>query len=41
MKYFPQKEALMMLEDGTVYKGFAIGKIGTSGGELCFNTGMT
>lgn len=30
-----------MLEDGTWYKGIAVGKIGTTSGEICFNTGMT
>ncbi len=34
-------EAYLMLQDGQVYKGVAIGKIGTTGGEICFNTGMT
>ncbi|WP_220801578.1 glutamine-hydrolyzing carbamoyl-phosphate synthase small subunit [Sphingobacterium sp. UME9] len=33
--------AYLYLEDGTLLKGKAFGKIGTSGGELCFNTGMT
>jgi carbamoyl-phosphate synthase small subunit len=41
MKYIPKKEAVLLLEDGTVYKGKAAGKIGTTTGELCFNTGMT
>ncbi|MCU0352501.1 MAG: glutamine-hydrolyzing carbamoyl-phosphate synthase small subunit [Cytophagales bacterium] len=41
MKYPTRTAALLMLEDGTLYRGFALGKIGTSGGELCFNTGMT
>jgi carbamoyl-phosphate synthase small subunit len=41
MKYSPRPEALLLLQDGTLYKGYAIGKIGTMGGELCFNTGMT
>lgn len=36
-----QKEALLILEDGTVCCGKAYGAIGTTGGELCFNTGMT
>jgi carbamoyl-phosphate synthase small subunit len=36
-----QHEAILMLEDGLVLKGKSIGKIGTTGGELCFNTGMT
>ncbi|WP_128545632.1 glutamine-hydrolyzing carbamoyl-phosphate synthase small subunit [Larkinella soli] len=36
-----QQEALLVLQDGTVFKGLALGKIGTAGGEICFNTGMT
>lgn len=30
-----------MLADGTVWQGKAAGKIGTTTGEICFNTGMT
>ncbi|GJM62037.1 MULTISPECIES: glutamine-hydrolyzing carbamoyl-phosphate synthase small subunit [Persicobacter] len=41
MKYTYKSEAVLMLEDGTVFHGRAIGKIGTKGGEICFNTGMT
>jgi carbamoyl-phosphate synthase small subunit len=41
MKNQEQKVAYLMLEDGTYYKGVAVGKIGTTGGEICFNTGMT
>lgn len=37
----PPKEAFLLLEDGTLYKGKALGKIGTATGEICFNTGMT
>ncbi len=33
--------ATLLLADGTVFEGQAIGKIGTTTGELCFNTGMT
>lgn len=33
--------AALVLEDGTVFKGRAIGKIGTTSGEIAFNTGMT
>jgi carbamoyl-phosphate synthase small subunit len=33
--------AFLLLEDGTLFKGKAAGKIGTTTGELCFNTGMT
>lgn len=33
--------AVLLLEDGTVYHGKAAGKIGTTSGEICFNTGMT
>lgn len=41
MKKHTATEAILLLEDGTVYKGKSLGRIGTSGGELCFNTGMT
>lgn len=34
-------EAVLLLEDNTIFRGKAIGKIGTTTGELCFNTGMT
>lgn len=33
--------AILLLEDGTTFYGKSIGKIGTSTGEICFNTGMT
>ncbi len=33
--------AILVLEDGSVFKGNSIGKIGTTHGEICFNTGMT
>jgi len=33
--------AILLLEDGTVYRGRAAGKKGTTSGEICFNTGMT
>ena len=36
-----QKEAILVLEDGTTCYGKAFGAIGTTGGEICFNTGMT
>ena len=35
------QQAKLLLEDGTLFTGTAIGKIGTKGGEICFNTGMT
>ena len=41
MKVTQSQPAILLLEDGTVFKGIALGKIGTSGGEICFNTGMT
>jgi carbamoyl-phosphate synthase small subunit len=34
-------KAYLLLEDGLLLEGNAIGKIGTTGGEICFNTGMT
>lgn len=33
--------AILLLEDGTFFRGKAAGKIGTTTGEICFNTGMT
>jgi carbamoyl-phosphate synthase small subunit len=33
--------AVLLLQDGTVFHGKAAGKIGTTTGEICFNTGMT
>lgn len=35
------KPAVLVLEDGTTCYGKAFGAIGTTGGEICFNTGMT
>lgn len=36
-----KKQATLLLADGTIFKGLAIGKIGTTTGEIAFNTGMT
>nr|MBS0037293.1 glutamine-hydrolyzing carbamoyl-phosphate synthase small subunit [Saprospiraceae bacterium] len=33
--------AILMLDDGTVFRGLAAGRKGTTTGELCFNTAMT
>ena len=33
--------SILLLQDGTVFHGTSIGKIGTTTGEICFNTGMT
>lgn len=33
--------AILLLEDGTIFYGKGAGAIGISGGEICFNTGMT
>ena len=42
MKYTTRKPALILLADGTIFHGKAVGgKEGTSFGEVCFNTGMT
>ncbi len=35
------RNAILVLDDGTVFHGKAAGKIGTATGEICFNTGMT
>ena len=34
-------KAILLLEGGKIINGTAFGKIGTTTGELCFNTGMT
>jgi carbamoyl-phosphate synthase small subunit len=34
-------KAILLLSDGTLIEGNAFGKIGTTTGEICFNTGMT
>jgi len=36
-----QKQAILLLEDGTIHYGKLFGKEGTTTGEICFNTGMT
>lgn len=41
MKYQSRKKALILLADGTIFYGKAIGKDGSAFGEVCFNTGMT
>ncbi|MFT6166449.1 MAG: carbamoyl-phosphate synthase small subunit [Vicingaceae bacterium] len=41
MKYNSKGKGIVVLEDGTVFHGLSAGIIGTSTGEICFNTGMT
>lgn len=41
LKYSSPPKAILMLEDGRIFEGKAAGKIGTTTGEICFNTGMT
>ena len=41
MKYKSKSDAVLLLEDGTVFFGKSAGMIGTATGEICFNTGMT
>ena len=41
MKLPERKKAYLLLEDGMMLEGIAIGHLGTTGGEICFNTGMT
>lgn len=41
MKNTNRDKAILMLEDGSFFTGLSIGKKGTTGGEICFNTGMT
>jgi carbamoyl-phosphate synthase small subunit len=42
MKYQKRQKAIILLADGTIFYGKAVGnKEGTAFGEVCFNTGMT
>lgn len=41
MKYQSKMKAVIILADGTIFYGKAVGKEGTAFGEVCFNTGMT
>lgn len=42
MKYQTRRKAIVLLEDGTIFHGRAVGdKEGKAFGEICFNTGMT
>ncbi|MCL5245103.1 glutamine-hydrolyzing carbamoyl-phosphate synthase small subunit [Cellulophaga sp. 20_2_10] len=42
MKYQTRRKALILLADGTIFHGKAVGDAtGTAFGEVCFNTGMT
>src|ERR1700754_4410243 len=38
---FTKLPAVLLLADGTVFYGKSAGKMGTTSGEVCFNTGMT
>ena len=41
MKYTTRTSAILLLSDGTIFHGKSIGILGTTFGEVCFNTGMT
>lgn len=41
LRYTALPPAVLVLEDGTVFHGKAAGHIGTTTGEICFNTGMS
>lgn len=41
MSHPNRQPAILILEDGAIFKGTAFGKTGTATGEICFNTGMT
>lgn len=41
MKFEQKQPAKLILEDGTIFNGKAIGLKGTTTGEIAFNTGMT
>jgi carbamoyl-phosphate synthase small subunit len=37
----PAPDAVLVLEDGTVFRGKGLGAFGETLGEVCFNTAMT
>lgn len=41
MKHTTRQDAILLLADGSMFPGKAIGAVGTTTGEICFNTGMT
>ena len=41
MKYQSKQKAFILLSDGTIFYGKAVGKSGSAFGEVCFNTGTT
>lgn len=41
MEYNKREQAVLVLNDGTVFYGKSVGVRGTAYGEICFNTGMT
>jgi carbamoyl-phosphate synthase small subunit len=41
LRYKALAPAVLLLQDGTIFHGKAAGAIGTTTGEICFNTGMT
>lgn len=41
MNYTTKKQAILLLNDGTIFYGKSIGIAGTTYGEVCFNTGTT
>ena len=38
---YKMKEAILLLQDGSLFSGKSLGHIGETVGEVCFNTGMT
>ncbi len=41
MSHKERTRAVLLLQDGTVFHGYSAGAIGTTTGEIAFNTGMT
>ncbi len=41
MSIYNKRKAKLILQDGTKFDGYAIGAVGTTTGEICFNTGMS
>lgn len=41
MKYNQTENAVVLLQDGTIFHGKTVGQLNYAVGEICFNTGMT
>ena len=41
MNFLNRSHAVLVLEDGSIYRGYGFGACGVFSGEVCFNTSMS